>query len=348
MIALHPAPLARAAGAVSLTGALLWSCTVFNGLTATQPGEGGGGAGGAGPAGPSYLDLDAAVRACGHVLACPGLATSIAISIGVPADAESLSRCVSWLSGPIPEGRAGFDVQAQMLACVAAAPDCAGALGCAFVEVLQPGDARCAGVTADVCSGEELLDCGRGVIERCDSVRYSPGTSCRLGLDGIGQCSLAGCLPATHGPPACEGNTLILCDVTSRLRLAVSCTSLGLTCGEDATGQSAICGVNGAILPCDTAGEVTCSPDGTTVRVCTGQVASEIDCAALGAACVAEGASARCAWPADECAPADADVDTCEGSVISLCVAGRRTAFDCASVGLACQPGSGAQRGSCG
>ncbi|HSO00781.1 MAG TPA: hypothetical protein VLS89_20960 [Candidatus Nanopelagicales bacterium] len=349
MMARRPAHLAVLAAAAGLLGPAFGSCTVFNGLTAIEPGEGGGGGGGgAGPPGASYLSLADAVRACRHITGCAGVSTGLPLSIGLPGDKDSFSGCVSWLSGPIPEGRPGFEVQAAMLACIAAAPDCVAARGCLFIEPLALGDPRCDGITGDACGpGEEVLHCTGRYLERCTSPRFGPGSQCRLGLDDKRGCALAACLPSTDGPPRCDGNTLVLCDPGNRLRIAASCTAVGLTCAEDAEGQSAICGVNDAVLYCDTAGQVTCSPDATKVRICTSQVATEIDCAALGAGCVAAGTGARCAWPSDACSPQDPGVDTCDGSLISLCVAGQPVSFDCASVGLTCQPGDGTSIGAC-
>ncbi|WP_437537691.1 hypothetical protein WME79_18770 [Sorangium sp. So ce726] len=324
------------------SAAVAAGCTVFDGLTAAPaPGEG--------AQGVAYLDLDGAVRACSQIFRCKDLALSIATSIGVPADEQSFSRCVSWLAAPLPEDRAGFEVQAALLASVAAAPTCEAALACSFVEPLPPADPRCASASEDACDGEEALRCADHTLERCASPRFSPGSACRRGADGRARCALAACLPATHGPARCNGNTLIACDPSSRLRVAVDCTTLGLTCAEGAEGVNAICGANGAILPCEGAGTVACSPDGTRARICTGAIASEIDCGAIGGACVAEGSGARCSRPSDTCAPSDAGIDACNGAVLSLCVGGQRAAFDCASVGLGCQSGDSAgHSGWCG
>ncbi|WP_438025660.1 hypothetical protein [Sorangium sp. So ce233] len=343
------AHLARLAAAAALLGAALAAsiaagCTVFDGLTAAPaPGDD------AGANGEAYLDLAGAVRACSLVFRCERLALGVATSIGVPADEASFSRCVSWLAGPIPEDRAGFEVQRSLLACVAAAASCEAALACPFLEPVLAGDPRCAPAAEDACADGEARRCAERYLDRCASPRFSPGSVCRVGAGGHARCALGACLPATHGPARCNGNTLILCEQSSRLRVAMDCTTLGLTCAEGAQGVSAICGANGAILPCDEPGSVACSPDGARARICTGAVASEIDCGAIGGACVAEGAGARCARPSDACAPSDEGVDACEGTVLSLCVAGQRAAFDCASAGLGCLPGDGAGRsGRCG
>jgi hypothetical protein len=345
---MNAARLARLAVTAALLGiasggSAAAGCTVFDGLTAAPPGED------AGAAGAAYLSLEDGVRACSLVFRCDRLALSIAASIGVPADEESFSRCVSWFAGPLPEDRVGFDTQAALLACVAAAPSCEAAFGCAFIEPLLPGDPRCAAGVEQACAGEEALRCDEFYLERCASPRFSPGSECRVGANDRARCALAACLPATDGPPRCNGNTLILCEQQSHLRVATDCTTVGLTCAEGAQGASAICSANGGILPCQKAGDAECSPDGARARICTGTIASEIDCGAIGGACAAEGAGVRCARPSDACGPTDPGVDACDGATLSLCVGGQPVAFDCASVGLGCQPGDGAGRsGSCG
>jgi len=318
----------------------LAGCTVFDGLTVPVEDAG---------APSAYLPLDRAVAACSLVFRCPSLSEALSRSIGVPASDASFSACVTWFGGPIPPNRFGFEVQAGMLDCVGAAPGCAEALACAFVEPLSPGDARCAGASGDVCPSDDLLlGCVGGQVERCTSAHFGPGSECRLGLGGKGRCALAGCLPETAAPPRCSAGVHVFCDAESNLRVAKRCTAVGLTCVEGAEGALAQCATADGIFPCDKPGVSVCAPDGQRARVCDGALSSEFDCAALGGLCVEEAAGARCARSDEICSPLDGWVDECAGSTLALCVSGKPTSFDCAALGLSCKPADGVRSGYCG
>jgi hypothetical protein len=336
-------PFARRAALAALVLGLgsAFGCTVFDGLTVPPPDVG------APP--PHYLTLERGVIACSLVFRCPLLAQAIARSIGVPASDVSFSSCMSWLSGPLSPTRFGLDVQTDMLACVASATGCSEAMACASVEPLAADDPRCAGAPFDQCPASDLLaDCAGGFAMRCFSPHFGPGSECRLGIAGKGACALSGCSPDTAGPPRCTSGVFVQCDPTTNLRVAQSCTAVGLQCPEGAEGAEAQCATADGIFPCDDPGKTECSPDGERARVCDGASKSEFDCKALGGHCVIEDGRARCDAPGSTCSPTEPWVDRCAGSTISLCVGGRAESFDCAAVGLSCRPAENGRSGHCG
>ena len=317
----------------------LFGCTVFDGLSVPPEPS----------ALPGYLSIEAGAQACSLVFRCPTLAEAIARSIGVPANATRYSTCLAWLAGPLPPSRFGLSAQASLLDCVSAAGSCAEALACTFVEPLEEGDARCAGVTGDACAASGILvDCTSGYAERCPMPHWGAGSECRLGLASEGRCALSGCLPDTAAPPRCTSGVYVRCDPAANLKVAKDCNTVGLTCPEGAEGADAQCATEDGVFPCDEPGRTTCAPDGSRVRACDGSLASEFDCRAMGADCIEEDAGARCARPGEACSPLDPGIDACEGTSLTACVAGTRVTVDCATLGLSCVPPDGTSSGFCG
>lgn len=315
------------------------SCTVFDGLEVPALAE----------AHPGYLALEEGAISCSLAARCPLLPEAIARSIGVPVDGARFSSCLSWLSGPLPPNRFGLEAQANVLACIARAKDCAEALACMPVEPLAPGDARCAGLTGDRCEADgSLVDCATGRVERCFTADWGAGSECRLGLGSEGQCALVGCLPGSGPPPRCTSGVYVRCDPATNLRVATNCHTVGLTCPEGAEGADALCATEDGVFPCDEAGRATCAPDGDRVRVCDGALASEFDCVAMGGHCVVEGDGARCVRGGEACSPLGEGIDTCAGDTLSVCVAGVKSTIDCAQMGLSCLPADGVRSGRCG
>lgn len=316
-----------------------YGCTVFDGLTVPAvkiPYAG-------------YLPLADAVRVCRLVHDCSLLSPAIARSIGVPVSATQFSSCLSWIAGPLPATRFGLDAQAKMLECVAQADACGAALECAFVEPLPAGDPRCAGVAGDQCLAEGvLLDCTTEIATRCRSPYHGPGSECQLGLSGAGRCALSTCMQQSSPPPRCTSGVYVRCDPATNLRVAQDCNTVGLTCPDGAEGANAQCATEDGVFPCDEPGTAVCSPDGTRVRICDGALASEFDCSAMDGHCNEEPAGGRCVRPTDTCTPDAPGIDTCQGSVISLCVGGKKASFDCADVGLSCVSTSAQERSHCG
>lgn len=316
-----------------------YGCTVFDGLTVPAPLIPYAG----------YLPLRDGVRVCHLVQVCPLLAEGIARSIGVPANAEQFSTCLSWLSGPLPANRYGLPVQASMLRCLANALDCSMALECAHAEPLANDDPRCVGVVGDQClEGGILLDCNTEIAERCHSVYYGAGSECELGLSGAGRCALSTCAQGSSPPPRCTSGVYVRCDPATNLRVAQDCNTVGLTCPEGAEGADAQCATEDGVFPCDEPGRAICAPDGLRVRVCDGALASEFDCAAMDGRCIEEKSGGRCVRQMDACSPASAGIDECQGNTITVCVGGQKTTFNCAEIGLSCIVEPGANGAHCG
>ncbi|TKD01334.1 hypothetical protein [Polyangium fumosum] len=317
----------------------LLGCTVFDGLTVPPQAN----------ALPGYLSIEEGARACSLVFRCPRLSEAIARSIGVPASATRYSTCLGWLAGPLPPNRFGLSAQASLLGCVSEAEGCTEALACAFVEPLAEDDARCAGVAGDACASEGMLvDCTSRYAERCVSPHWGAGSECRLGLGSEGRCALSGCLPDTAAPPRCTSGVYVRCDPASNLKVAKDCDTVGLTCPEGAEGADAQCATEDGVFPCDEPGTTSCAPNEARVRVCDGSLASEFDCAAMGANCAEEDGGARCARSGEACSPVDPGIDVCNGSSIAACVAGSKVTIDCATLGLSCMPPDGTSSGHCG
>ncbi len=320
-------------------GFVVYGCTVFDGLTvppAKIPYAG-------------YLSVEEGVRTCRFVHDCPLLSAAIARSIGVPASIAQFSACLSWLAGPLPATRFGLEAQAAMLDCIARAEGCTAALECTFVEPLGEGDPRCSGVVGDQClPGGMLLDCTTEIVERCRTPYFGAGSECQLGLSGAGRCALSICMQDTSPPPRCTSGVYVRCDPATNVRVAQDCNTVGLTCPEGAEGADAQCATDDGVFPCDEPGRAVCAPDGTRVRVCDGALASEFDCTAMDGYCSDEKSGARCVRATDSCTPETTGIDECQGSVISLCIGGKRVDFDCAGLGLSCIFPFGQEGGHCG
>lgn len=325
--------------AMVFLGLIVHGCTVFDGLTVPPKTVLSAG----------YLSLEEGVRACRFVHDCPMISAAIARSAGVPAIVNSFSACLSWFVGPLPSNRFGLNVQRALLQCVVQANDCSEALACAYVEPMSEGDPRCAGAVGDQCSMDgTLLDCTTEIAARCHTPYYGAGSECQLGLAGTGRCALSACALATSPPPRCTSGVYVRCDPATNLRVAQDCNTVGLTCPEGAEGADAQCATEDGVFPCDEPGRTTCSPDKTRVRVCDGALASEFDCSAMRATCLATtSGEARCIRSTDTCAPEATDIDVCQGNTISLCVSGERIKFDCGDVGLLCIPSSDTERARC-
>jgi hypothetical protein len=325
--------------ALWLLGLVVYGCTVFDGLTVPPERI---------PY-PGYLSVDDGVRACLLVRDCPYLSAAIARSISVPASGTDFSTCLSWLAGPLPSTRFGLVAQAAMLECIAQADGCTTASACAYVQPFGKDDPQCSGVVGDQCiAGGMLLDCTTEIAEQCRTRYYGAGSECELGLAGEGRCALSACAQDNSLPPRCTSGVYVRCDPATNLRVAKDCNTVGLTCPEGAEGADAQCATEDGVFPCDQPGKAICAPDGKRVRVCDGALASEFDCTAMGGHCSVEASGGRCVKTTDGCTPGAAGIDTCEGSVIALCVGGARVMFDCARLGLSCVPPSGEDSGRCG
>jgi hypothetical protein len=328
--------------------ALAATCTVFDGLSVPDDGEGGQpatDAGGTFTEFPSaFLDLEDAIRACRWAFECPTLSRTIGMSLSLPLDATSLSSCAHWLAGPVPGSRPGSALQAQALRCVAKAESCGDANRCGFVEALPSGDDRCSGAQADAapyCEGDEtLVECQKLRLHHCGSARFQAGSQCDTGPGGVSTCSFAECGDA--GAVSCALDTQFIC--YGSLLTGVDCTTAGLECGT-----ILYCAAEeGLPDPCeDEPGTPDCS--GSVARICDGTLRSHFRCGDLdGGSCEQSGGRGRCVLEGSACTPSGFASAPCDGSTVSLCVMGIEVGFDCASIGLACHPPADDRSAFCG
>jgi hypothetical protein len=343
---------------------VLAGCTVFDGLSVPEGGgSGAGGAGGATSGGSGvlagsgggtsgsggieapleYLSLENGARLCARISACPLVADTIVASIGMPADVINFSQCMTWVSGPIAPDRPGFALQQSMLTCMVNAPSCEEAAYCGFVVKLVPGLPICD--NGNTCVGAEAAaDCLKGVAYFCKTAGFDANSACVK--DGeVVKCSLGDC--AAPGTSVCSGEALHRCDMESRLR-PFFCPAWGLVC-SDVNGAPACATQAGTSTPCTTLGASSCAASGAAV-VCTGDLESGWDCAAVGGACAGPSGSVRCAGPKDACSPFDVGVNECisGGQGIAICVGGSKVEVDCSAIGLSCQPADASKTAHCG
>ncbi|HEY1697272.1 MAG TPA: hypothetical protein VGG39_34160 [Polyangiaceae bacterium] len=352
---------------VLAAGAIVWACTAFDfprpsATTSDAAGddapgdEGTPGDAGVSPA--AFLSADDAARVCALVFRCPGLGEAIELSyalpVATPASPLSFSGCMDWLSGPIAPGRIGLSEVQSALRAVAGEGTCDGAAGhLPVVPALDAGSCLtgCADkVHYETCAG------GAEFLLECQPPFFGAPGQC-LADSGLALCITGG--PCTQGLACTDAGvagTLVDCYGKTQDYVSYDCSLSGRQCTVQGT-RLADCvapGSNTAPCPLD---DVKDDCDQGSVRHCAGGVTAqtEIDCqgAVPGATCSTSNTPgvARCVYPDARCTPFDDDVDQCAadgGAAISLCVAGQRTSFSCASVGLACQPATAAQSGHCG
>ena len=311
-----------------------------------------------GPSFASYLSLDDAARVCSRLDKCPSLVKSITFSIAVALDPVNYSLCMDTLAGPVPPTHVGTALQQVTLGCVAKGTTCLGAGACLSQEFVDPTDTRCNKVPkdagADAAPGvyqycdndaEALVRCDPQFVPdvlHCRTGYFGPSASCMKTPDGTKTCASGTDCPTT----SCSGNQLTYC-TGSGVHVVTNCASLGQVCGKDVTfdGGDPTCLTSDRLKTCTTAGS---DCDNRIVSVCDGFDRAEFDCQSLGGTCTKAAGTARCQRPNDECVPEDPKINVCTGSKIALCVGGKSTSFDCASVGLACVPGTAALSGRCG
>lgn len=342
---------------------IIASCTVFDGLTASVDAGSGGDASPVSESGadggpdlsrntqPGYLSLADGVAFCSNAFGCPQLAPSVEFSIDVPVDANHFSSCVDWVSGPLPKNRLGHDTTAPFLLCAAKAKTCKEAASCMWYELLDPGDSRCttfdagdAG-TSGVCAedGGALYFCkgSTPAIEHCTNAYFPAGFGCTQGQDGLAYCAAPTCTG-----DQCAGPYLQFCGATNKISNGWNCNVGGFSCGFDAVEGFNDCLTNGSAKRCS-ALSIACGGDaGDFVTLCDSVYLSEYDCNVYGGKCDKSGFP-RCTRPNATCTPADPDVDSCNGSIINMCVGGAKVTFDCASIGKTCAAGSGGRTGAC-
>jgi hypothetical protein len=369
----------RAAG-VALIASLLGfaACTTFSGLTVPEE-DASTGLDGSPPhndsapppndapsspeadAGPSvlgFLSIQDAARVCSRLDKCSVLGKSITYSIAVALDPVNYSLCMDTLAGPIPPSHVGTVLQSATFACLAKQTTCTGAGACLSQEFLETTDTRCNKVPKDAGPDAnpgvyQYCDTDAQALFRCDPQYtfdvlhcqtgfFGPSATCTQTPDGTYTCASGTDCPTT----SCSGNQLTYCSA-SGLHIVTNCASLGQVCGADVTDDAGGLGclTSDRLKTCTAAGS---DCDNRIVSVCDGFDRAEFDCQALGGTCTKSAGSARCQRPNDECVPEDPKINVCTGSKISLCVGGKASTFDCASVGLGCVPGTAALSGRCG
>jgi hypothetical protein len=346
--------LATGAALAALPG--FASCTTFDGLkasgtrdaAATEGGQPEAGEPDAGPLPPGYLSLQDAARACSWLFTCPKLDRSLIRTIAVPADASNFAVCMQWLAGPVDPTRLGLVTQRYVLACLASAESCAAAGACTAFEELALGDPRCAAEPdagpAESCTQDgNILSCNPtwgNLLIHCDNSYFNRKGSCTQGADGYHYCAVDTSCP----PVSCDG--LFVLDVCmAGLHIRYDCSVSGQLCGEDTKTKGLSCVVGGLVEECTLAG-ARCQED--KVRVCDGIYVSYFDCAKLGGTCQEQAGYTNCVLPADTCTPADSAAVVCTGDAVTLCIGGKATTFDCASIGKKCQPPQAPRTAWCG
>ncbi len=344
---------ASAAAAAALGGA----CQTFNGLG--LPAEATDAASEAasdaprdapGPTFTSYLSLSQGAALCSLLFECPGLAASIAESIGlvlVPTTTElSYAFCVNAVAGPVEADRIGLAMQRAMLTQIAGATSCSDALGAAYTyEIFDSGvscpSSACVNGVPTACDATGVV-----YVTNCDSALYlEAGATCKtIALGDAGAYAFCNQTTACGRGATCAGTVASLCDDRIGLAFLYDCAATGRRC--ETAGTSVRCAdlCAGGAAPA-----FACS--GSSIRYCAGPVQSAYDCAAIGRACTTTTTGVPlCTASTDACTPLDVDVSQCaaSGASISLCVAGQRTSFDCSSIGQSCRPGGTGQTAHCG
>ncbi|HEY6460490.1 MAG TPA: hypothetical protein VIY73_10080, partial [Polyangiaceae bacterium] len=356
---------------VLAAGAIVWACTAFDfpqpsatpsdAATGDAPGgdDGPGDAGAPAPA--AFLSTDDAAKVCALVFQCPGIGEAIELSyalpVATPASPLSFSGCMDWLSGPIASGRIGLSEVQAALRAVAGESTCGAAE--AHLPVVPAAPAPDAGACVIGCADRvhyETCAGGAEFLLECQPPFFGDPGQC-ISDSGLALCITGG--PCTQGLSCTDAGvagTLVDCYGKTQDYLSYDCSLSGRQCTVQGT-RLADCvppGSNTAPCPLD---DVKDDCDQGSVRHCAGGATAqtEIDCqgAVVGATCSTSNTPgvARCVYPDAGCTPFDDDVDQCAsdgGAAISLCVAGQRTSFSCASVGLGCVPANEAQSGHCG
>jgi hypothetical protein len=277
---------------------------------------------------------------CALAQSCQDLSLTIQLSVGVPIDANNFSLCMEWASGPIPSTRQGFTIQDTVLQCMAQATSCDAAATCAVFETIEPSDPRCAGDAGNQCLGDGSVgvNCTTGYVEYCQNGQYTPGGACYVGTDGLTACAQGPLDASCPGTLSCIGNFEDFCG-TDNLHIRYNCQTFGDPCVYADAGAQ--CGE-----ACSVVGSLVC--DGNVAKSCDGTEESPFDCTDLGGTCSSKSNAIYCARPTDSCTPLDSDVNVCSGTMISLCVGGTKTSFDCSTIGKQCVQGVVPQTPHCG
>jgi len=264
---------------------------------------------------PTELDPDLVARAAAVIGSC------------MPDDGVARNATHIWLEH-LAAARLYFRFGEQ-LACIANA-----ACGCAALE-------QCFGWVASVappdctgaCSGDVFTGCGDGAQQVFDCGRL--GLSCDPQANCVAETAVA-----------CDGSELPTCTAAGEVQFCddgflrkTPCQALGFACDAgQCVGKGASCT---ATLPFEyeLVQPVGTGCSGSTLQACLGGKATTVDCATQGPGfgCQTLDGSFFCGLAA-ECVPADnylsAQPQTCDGTVLSFCNAGRLEHLDCTALGF--------------
>lgn len=381
-----PGTLVLAVAASAVCG-LAGACLTFDGVTvpvqdAGQPESsagveaGGGGldAGGdvghpetSGPtdacatAALGYLSLAEAAKACQYIADCDTgqLELDIESNFGIVTSATNYAYCVNALAGTVAPDRAGLDIAQQTFKCIAKAASCIQARGCLAVESLTTNDARCragapkndAGIYCG-SGGNDVVDCTGSVVQHCKSPAFANGV-CVIdpadhGYYGCGALAVPKCATEVS---SCDIATAVLNDCAAKTSITTfnDCHVFGGNCGPSGldAGAKFVCLTEGKYMPCDaTTYRDQC--DGDSIASCTyiGTIA-HTSCKSIGKTCNAVNGPPVCVGPSDECSPFSLGIGECSGNSISLCIDGKRAAFNCSCAGLVCGSDGGIGKTHC-
>lgn len=165
--------------------------------------------------------------------------------------------------------------------------------------------------------------------------------------------SLVKACEGRDGKDVCVGNTLVECTTdATRKPAAVDCAKVGLVCGQTDSGAScghSSCDPKAYVSSCDGSRTVTCSSSGvvqkrdcqtsaTTSCTASPDGTSSVCASSMGGTCAMVDGGAICQGTGDACDSATAK-GTCEGTSLVGCRAGKKSSFDCASLGGVCVSG---------
>lgn len=297
------------------------------------------------PGSDAILALRDAAYVCSLVARCDGLAENVWRATGVPvaalqpAPTFNFAACVDVLTHPSRGSRAGLDEVRTMLSCVAATSTCGLAATCTGFEATALDAPICNGKSGQFCSGTDVVDCTAHRLVHCGSSTFAAASHC-VAIAGDPAQAVCATGVCTGDSVQCTGSYAGRCG--NGLSTSRSCSLLGASCIE---GSGCIPDV-----PACQVGETRC--EGDVLLTCNGATFTRTVCSVHGETCLVDGPAggpARCGVDSG-CAPRAADRSVCQGAQVSVCVAGKGTLFDCASIGLGCLPASadGKISGRCG
>lgn len=225
---------------------------------------------------------------------------------------------------------------------IAADGDCAAVEAC--LQPARVSDSACAGQEGfhEVCDQDIAVTCwfsGHESYTDCDAA----GLVCEAFADGVACASKGACTQDT-----CDGDVLVRCHGGSSTR--VDCRgAVSVRCSGDCkTRVTDTCGERDGQPACVATGD-RCDEEvfvdgceGDSLVTCNRGSVGSLDCSAEGDGftCQQDDGGADiffCGPSVRECSFDDAD--TCDDGVLGYCDQGKRSAFDCASIGASgCEP----------